>query len=123
MILMPLAEIIDRLTIVKLKVERIHTEDKTNEYEYYNNALKQYEASGVIINPNWLEQLYNINKQIWDLEFDIRNGKEGLLGLEEVGRRAIKIREINKMRVSVKNEIVEQTGTGFKDIKMNHTSE
>jgi len=70
-----------------------------------------------------LERLYDINGKIWDLESDIRKGKEGELGLEEVGRRAIMIRELNKKRISVKNQITEETNMGFKDVKMNHASE
>lgn len=56
--------------------------------------------------------------------FGIRysKGKENLLGLEEVGRRAILIRGKNKIRVGIKNEMVEKYEEGFKDIKMNHAS-
>ena len=120
---MPLADVIDRLVIVKLKMERIKTEDKKEEYNYYKNALKDYEDKGIKIKQGWIDQLYNANAKIWDLEYDIRKGKEGELGLEEVGRRAIKIREINKIRISIKNEIVDALGIGFKDVKMNHASE
>ena len=65
--------------------------------------------------------LYDINGQIWDLEADIRNGKEGLLGLEEVGRRALKIRDLNAERIRLKNEIAKEHG-GFVEYKHNHAS-
>ena len=120
---MPLAEVIDRFVIVKLKKERIKTEDKTDEHEHYKKVLEDYKNKGIDIKQEWIERLYDANGKIWDLESDLRKGKEGLLGLEEVGRRAIKIREINKIRISIKNEIVEATGSGFKDIKMNHASQ
>jgi hypothetical protein len=55
---------------------------------------------------------------MWTLEADLRKGKEGELGLEEVGRRAIAIRDLNKQRVTLKNSI-----SKFKDIKINHVSE
>ena len=57
------------------------------------------------------------------MESDIRKGKEGELGLEEVGRRAILIRNLNRERVALKNKIIEETGIGFKDVKVNHASE
>jgi len=57
------------------------------------------------------------------LESEIRRGKEKELGLEEVGKRAIDIREFNKKRISIKNEIVGLTHSGFRDVKMNHASE
>jgi hypothetical protein len=120
---MPLGELLDRLVIVRLKMEHIKTEDKKEEYEYYQNAIEDYRNKGIEIKQKWIEMLYQANGKIWELEADIRKGKEGTLGLEEVGRRAIKIREMNKIRISIKNEIVEATGLGFKDIKMNHASE
>lgn len=118
----PLAELLDRLVIVRLKVERVKSSEKEKEYEFYKEELKNYKKKGFKIKDEWLEKLYEVNGKIWDLEADIRKGKEGELGLEEVGRRAIDIRNLNKVRISIKNEIVEETGSGFKDIKINHAS-
>ena len=71
----------------------------------------------------FVDKLYKVNGKIWDLESDIRKGKEGILGFEEVGRRAIKIRDFNNQRVSIKNEIVSNFRQGFVEIKRNHASE
>lgn len=119
---MPLSEVLDRMSITKLKVERIGESHLSEEFAEYEKAVNWFEKKGMIIEPSWFEDLYEFNSKIWDLESDIRSGKEGELGLEEVGRRAIAIREINKKRISVKNEISEKTGSGFKDVKMNHAS-
>ena len=119
----PLSEVLDRMSILKLKIERIGEPHLIEEMETYEKALKEFELKGVIIKQEWIDELYNINSQIWDLESDIRKGKEGELGLEEVGRRAIMIRDKNKLRVGMKNKIVEETGLGFKDVKVNHGSE
>jgi hypothetical protein len=70
-----------------------------------------------------VDKLYNINGEIWNLESDIRKGREKELGLEEVGRRAILIREWNKKRVAIKNQMVDLFEEGFKDIKVNHGSD
>jgi len=118
----PLAELLDRLVIVKLKMERVSGSEKEKEYEFYKKELELYKKKGFKIKDEWLEELYKVNGKIWDLESDIRKGKEELLGLEEVGRRAIAIRDLNKIRIRIKNEIVEETGSGFKDIKINHAS-
>ena len=91
------------------------------EYGEYEKAMKDF-SKKFSIDKTWLEELYIINGKIWDLESDIRRGKEGLLGLEEVGRRAIAIRELNKNRIAVKNRITEATGLGFRDVRMNHAS-
>jgi uncharacterized protein YxjI len=118
----PLSEVLDRLSILKLKLERIGEEVK-EEHNTYEKAVEEFKNRGIKVKDDWLKKLYEINGKIWDLEFDIRRGKEGELGLEEVGRRAILIRGLNKKRVGIKNQIAEETGLGFKDIKMNHASE
>jgi hypothetical protein len=120
---MPLPELLDRMSIVKLKIERIGEPHLKEEYEEYEKAVKEFKDRGIEIKEEWVDELYEFNKNIWDLEADIRQGKEEELGLEEVGRRAIKIREANKKRIAVKNKITEQTGLGFKDVKVNHISE
>jgi hypothetical protein len=71
---------------------------------------------------DWRRRLVDVHNRIWDLEADIRAGKEGEIGLEEVGKRAIQIRDLNRERVAIRNEIVEMVGEGFKDIKVNHGS-
>jgi len=114
---MPISEIADRYSIAILKKERANA-DNSGEISSLNNEIKNY--------PNidrYIEKLIEINGKIWDLESDIRKGKEKELGLEEVGRRAIEIRGFNKIRVGYKNEMVNLYGEGFEDIKMNHASE
>jgi len=86
-------------------------------------AAEEFEKKGVQIKKEWLQELYEINKNQWDLEADLRNGNEEKLGLEEIGRRAIAIRNSNNKRVALKNKIAEETGIGFKDIKVDHISE
>ncbi len=120
---MPLAEVLDRLSILKLKIERINEEHLKKELDAFSIAINEFKNKGIKINDSWLNDLYNINAKIWTLEADIRKGKEGELGLEEVGRRAILIRNLNRERVAIKNRIIEETGIGFKDVKINHASQ
>lgn len=114
---MPISEIADRYSITLLKSQRIDNINLDEELKTYKKELDLYDNI-----KNYIDRLYEINGQIWDLESDIRKGKENLLGLEEVGRRAILIREKNKIRVGIKNEMVEKYEEGYKDIKMNHAS-
>lgn len=114
---MPISEIADRYSITLLKSERIEGVNLQDELNTYKQELDKYND----IQP-FIDRLYTINGEIWNLESDIRKGKENLLGLEEVGRRAIMIRGKNKIRVGIKNEMVEKYEEGFKDIKMNHAS-
>ena len=109
-------DLIDRYSIVKLKLER--TEVDCND-EFTALAEEISKTDGLV---DFVQELYIVNGMIWDLESDIRKGKEGELGLEEVGRRAIKIREFNKIRITYKNDVVDYFGEGYKDIKINHVS-
>jgi hypothetical protein len=113
---MPVSEMADRLSIAILKHQRTDN-DMTDEINTYYSELASYDVK------EFIDKLVEVNGKIWDLEADIRAGREGELGLEEVGRRAIAIRGLNKIRVGYKNEMVELFGEGFKDIKVNHGSE
>lgn len=126
----PLDELIDKRSIIKLKIERIPDIDSKpllhKEFQDYSQAIKEYIDEGVCNNvqvEDWSNRLYDSNSNIWNLEAAIRQGKEGELGLEEVGRRAIEIRNNNGKRIKIKSEIVEKVGIGYKDIKINHASE
>ena len=90
---MSLGEIADRYSIIKLKSERTDVDCK-EEFDTLKNELNGDEIY------TYVDQLYKVNGRIWDLESDIRKGKEGELGLEEVGRRAIMIRDFNKERIN-----------------------
>jgi len=67
-----------------------------------------------------IDRLCIANIKISILESDIRKGKEDELGLEEVGRRALEIRDINKERVALKNTLKDIFTAGFKDLKVKH---
>jgi hypothetical protein len=112
---MSLGEIADRYSIIKLKSERTDVDCK-EEFDTLKNELNGDEIY------SYVDQLYEVNGRIWDLESDIRKGKEGELGLEEVGRRAIMIRDFNKERINIKNTINTIYKTGFIEKKINHAS-
>jgi hypothetical protein len=111
-----ISDILDRYSIALLKKERANAENQT-EIEELEKEMRKYKNI-----EEYIEKLIDVNGKIWDLESDIRRGKEGELGLEEVGRRAIAIRELNKIRVGYKNNIVDIFKEGYKDIKINHAS-
>ena len=69
-----------------------------------------------------IDRLCIANIKISILESDIRKGKEDELGLEEVGRRALQIRDINGERVALKNTLKDIFKDGFTDIKVKHRS-
>jgi len=108
-----IGEISDRLSILNLKMDRISLDFKLERDAFYEEYIKysHEDLSGLF------DSLQNINTCIWDLESDIRKHKEIELGNEEVGRRAILIRDYNNNRISVKNKINILFGEGWKEVK------
>lgn len=111
-----IGEIVDRYTICKLKSERSNGDYS----EEINALLKEIEKYGGI--DVYVSQLYKLHGEIWDIESDIRCGNEDKLGLEEIGRRALKLRNMNVIRIDIKNEINSRYREGFPEIKVNHGS-
>ena len=115
---MPLSEILDRYTITKLKSERTD-EDVSDELRTYKREIDNpdyVERSNQI--ASFIDRLYGINGQLWDTEKDIRNDVD--MPLKEVGRLALKVRDLNCERNEIKAEIVDAFAEGFKEIKINY---
>ena len=115
---MPLSEILDRYTITKLKSERTD-EDVSDELRTYKKEIDNpdyVERSSQIV--SFIDRLYKINGELWDTEGDIRKGVE--MPLEEIGRLALKVRDLNCTRNEIKAEIVDTFAEGFKEIKINY---
>ena len=115
---MPLSEILDRYTITKLKSERTN-EDVSDELRTYKKEIDNpdyVEKSSKIV--HFIDRLYEINGQLWNTEKDIRSGVD--MPLEEVGRLALKVRDLNRKRNKIKAEIVDAFAEGFKEIKINY---
>lgn len=121
---MPICELCDRLTIAKLKLVRLP------DSEIDKNLLQQqidYYQSGIDDNlqelKKMIDDLFVVNGKMWDAEWAIRKGLDDQLGLEEIGRRALLIRNLNRERVAIKNQITQLVNQPeFLDCKMNHAS-
>lgn len=111
---------LDRYSILLLKKERlpenaeVQAECGRFEADIKGRSDQAYIAKHVAL-------LKEVNGKIWDLESDIRKGKEGQLGLEEVGRRALAIRHHNAERVKIKNVVAKELGE-FEEVKVDHAS-
>ena len=123
-IITPLTEVIDRYTICQLKLERLdHTQididSMKDQLEYYKKGIDFTNTQLIKLSKD----LYKINGRIWDTEGSIRAGLDDELGYDEIGKRAVQVRDLNRVRMSIKNDITELTGEGFKDCKMNYAGE
>lgn len=113
-----LGDIIDKLSILSMKIY-FGDEQSISEHRFLEQALAGYSLTGKVM-TNALRLMF-MNRLIWELENEMRNGGESRLGLEEVGRRAIKIRDFNKKRIEYKN-IINAIDRGFIERKVQHRS-
>ncbi len=117
------ADILDRMSIVKLKIERIGVPELQDEMDALQKAVDEFKEKGVEIKEVWLDELYEINKEEWDLLDKMNEEKKTGEDYEKIGRLYIETEGVNKQRAEAKNKIIEDTGEGFKEIKKNHPSE
>ena len=115
----PVFELVDRYTIAMLKYNK--TQANLPELDFYCEQLSIYNLTDIDAE---IVQLYNIHSNIWALEAELKSGLEAQLPLEEIGRRAIEIRNWNNQRVALKNTMAAKLGQGHViEIKRDHISE
>lgn len=114
----PVTELIDRYLIAEIKNEK--GGNNNEELEFYAHQIKIYNLDLI---KDLMQQLKDIHLGIWELEKELKNGVEQDLSLEEIGRRAIAIRNKNSQRVNAKNQIAEILGCNVKEFKLDHLSE
>ena len=110
-------EIYDRISILKIKTEKIQDRDKlVYVFEEYNR-LKTYLKVEVTPAKEEGEKLYKVNKKLWDLENTVRRlEKEKNFG-EEFIEAARKIYKYNDKRAAIKNKINSIYKSSFKEVK------
>lgn len=118
-IMFPVIELLDRYAIAIVKFSRTDGANQT-ELDYYQQQVRHYDLSLV---EDELGQMQMIHDEIWELEKELKSGREAELSLEEIGRRAIKIRDKNNQRIKLKNVIAEKLGCTVREIKKDHLSE
>jgi hypothetical protein len=114
----PVIELVDRYVIACLKYDK--TQANKEELEFYKDSLANYDITSI---SDELTKLYDIHSQIWQLEALLKSGRESELELSELGRRAIAIRNLNNIRIKLKNKIAEKLGCRVREIKRDHLSE
>jgi len=112
-------EFFDRFTILMRKVE-FDEDNYADKVKKYISVLDDVKFQGKLLSYICALQIKNVD--IWNLESDIRKGKEGELGLIDVGKRALMIRNLNKDRIALVNKINEFFGETYKETKFNHAS-
>lgn len=120
-LLYPLSELIDRYTITLLKSERIKDHDSSKDLAVLESAIHSYNLDNSLSENfySWISRLKEINGKIWDAESDIRAGFESKFTAEEGWKLCVLVRDLNKIRNTIKNEIVKEAGEGFSEVRVN----
>jgi hypothetical protein len=123
---LPELELIDRLCIARIKFERTSgaNQDELDWYEdRYSELIATLTAEQRVTLDHNIQEITVIHNRIWDLEWQLKSGVEHLLELDEIGRRAIAIRDWNNKRITYKNSIAELFGLKLREIKTDHLSD
>lgn len=97
----PVIELVDRYCIAKLKYNKIGTNKE--EYDFYLDQIKELPLDLIAIQ---LERLYEVHRQVWEVEDEFKKKKvDTKYELEEIGRRALYVRDIMEERYHLKNEM------------------
>ncbi len=115
-----IGDLIDRLSILEIKKERIHD---LNKIEYVNTELKSLQ---VLLNEeninlkkinNLYEEISNINSKLWEIEDDIRECERN----KDFGDNFIKLaRSVyinNDIRAKIKSKINKEFGSKIMEVK------
>ena len=114
----PVIELVDRLAIAEVKFQR--TQANHEELLWYQDQARRIDLDKIATE---YQQLKHIHDQIWNLEAELKTGREAELSLEEIGRRAIAIRDHNNKRIALKNSMAAKLDCPVREIKKDHLSE
>jgi hypothetical protein len=117
---LPVLELIDRLCIARVKHARTQGANQV-ERDWYEHKLAQLPQSPEL--DEAIQAMTDIHHAIWDLEWQLKSGVEQMLSLQEIGRRAIAIRDFNNRRIAYKNSVANILGHPVTEIKQDHLAD
>jgi hypothetical protein len=106
-------EIIDKLTIIQIKLERIR--DRTKQVNLKKEFTELFKASSSIIGTSdpLYEELYKVNCELWDIEDNIRDLERKKEFGDEFIETARAVYVKNDRRSELKREINIKTSSGL----------
>lgn len=117
---LPVLELIDRLCIARVKHARTRGANQV-ELNWYEDKLRQLPQSAEL--DEAIQAMTDIHHAIWDLEWQLKSGVEQMLSLQEIGRRAIAIRDFNNKRIAYKNTVARILSHPVTEIKQDHLAD
>ena len=114
-------EVIDKLTILEIKKQKISEKEKLNiiHYEYLKleKILNESNILDLDQTKKFFKELYIINLELWEIEDKIRICEKNKNFGEEFLELARNVYITNDKRFSVKNEINLYFGSEIKEVK------
>jgi hypothetical protein len=111
-------EIVDKITILKIKSERITDVDKLkNIYTELNELLPLLVDIGINMDSELFIELYNVNSELWVVEDDLRELERNRDFGDEFIRLARSVYYTNDRRFGVKKRINLETSSKFVEEK------
>ena len=99
-----IAEIIDKLTILSIKKDKISDPDKLKniekEFDYLSNIVNELK-----IEPDDIHMLLDVNKLLWNIEDKIRDKERSKIFDDEFIQLARNVYIKNDMRAEIKKKI------------------
>ena len=115
----PVIEVVDRYAIAVIKHKKTQGANQ-EELDFYLEQMKQ-----INIDPQHrlVCELINHHEYVWSLEDDFKKGRIDGLPLEEIGQRALHIRDVGFKRVELKNALAVLVDDPVREIKQDHITE
>ena len=110
-------EIVDKLTILQIKLENSNSEEKTQQILKELNYLKPL-VEGLNVPDEMVDELRSVNQKIWDTEDSIRLCEKNHQFDDVFIRHARDVYYNNDKRFHVKAKINKHTGSNFTEQKI-----
>ena len=109
----PTIELVDRYCIAIVKSTKTNNAN-SEEVEFYKQQIKEI---GLDPTHPLIEQLIQHHDYVWSLEDDFKKCRIDSLPLDEIGQRALHIRDVGFERVRLKNALAELVGDPVIEVK------
>lgn len=109
----PTIEIVDRYAIAVVKHRNTHSKNQ----EELNFYLDQMQEIGLDVNHSLVQELIEHHAFVWSLEDDFKKARIDTIPLEEIGKRALIIRDAGYRRVYLKNALADLLNDPVYEIK------
>ena len=113
-------ELIDKITILEIKKEKISNIEKLaevdKELEILKNTMEKFipDRSKIL---NFIKELKNINSNLWDIEEDKRSAEKNKKFDEKFIELARNVYKFNDKRAAIKLAINNALGSNIKEVK------